>query len=82
MLTSKQPVELDNLELQQFYEKLQTSVTLASLVLMAWQIGLWFAKTLVEQQLDERAKLPQSWGNYTGCGSRLESKGWRCIMGI
>lgn len=43
MLTRKHIAELDALELQPLYEKLQKSVTLASLVLTAWQIGLWFA---------------------------------------
>lgn len=76
MLTSKQPAELDDLELQQFYEKLQISVTLAEVVLTAWQIGLWFAKTLVEEHLNERARQPQRWGSCAGCGRRLESKGF------
>lgn len=76
MLTSKQPAEFDNLELQQFYEKLQISVTLAEVVLSAWQIGLWFAKTLVEEHLNERARQPQLWGSCAGCGRRLESKGF------
>jgi hypothetical protein len=52
------------------------SVTLASLVLIAWQIGLWFARALVNHHLNERAQLPQSWGNCRQCGSRLESKGF------
>ncbi|MBW4540241.1 MAG: ISKra4 family transposase [Myxacorys chilensis ATA2-1-KO14] len=76
MLTLKHIVELDALELQQLYEKLQKSVTLASLVLAAWQIGLWFARTLVNHHLNERAQLPQSWGNCHQCGSHLQSKGF------
>jgi hypothetical protein len=76
MLTLKHIVELDALELQQLYEKLQKSVTLASLVLVAWQIGLWFARALVNHHLNERAQLPQLWGNCHQCGSRLESKGF------
>jgi hypothetical protein len=76
MLTLKHIVELDALELQQLYEKLQRSVTLASLVLAAWQIGLWFARSLVNHELNERAKVAQSWGNCHECGSRLESKGF------
>jgi hypothetical protein len=76
MLTLNHIVELDALELQQLYEKLQKSVTLASLVLVAWQIGLWFARALVNHQLNERAQLPQTWGNCHQCGSRLESKGF------
>ncbi|NJP09102.1 MAG: hypothetical protein HC866_06130 [Leptolyngbyaceae cyanobacterium RU_5_1] len=58
MLALDQSVRPDTSEWQHFYEKLQTSTTLASLVLTSWQIGLWFAKTVVEQQLDERAKRP------------------------
>ena len=76
MLTLQQSIELNRLELQQFHEKLQSSATLASLVLTAWQIGLWFAKTLVEHHLHERAKQPQVWGHCAECGSRLESKGF------
>lgn len=76
MLTLKHIVELDAVELQQLYEKLQRSVTLASLVLAAWQIGVWFARALVNHHLDERAQLPQSWGNCHQCGHRLESKGF------
>jgi hypothetical protein len=76
MLTLKHIVELDALELQQLYDKLQKSVTLASLVLAAWQIGVWFARALVNHHLNERAQLPQVWGNCHQCGSRLESKGF------
>jgi hypothetical protein len=76
MLALDQSIELKLPEWQHFYEKLQTSTTLASLVLTAWQLGLWFAKILVEQQLNERAKQPQTWETCRGCGSRLESKGF------
>ncbi|NJP10662.1 MAG: ISKra4 family transposase [Leptolyngbyaceae cyanobacterium RU_5_1] len=76
MLTLDQSVRPDTAEWQHFYEKLQTSTTLASLVLTAWQIGLWFAKTLVEQQLNERVKRPDVWGDCSTCGSRLQSKGF------
>lgn len=76
MLTPKQSLGLDTPELQQLYATLQTSATLASLVLTAWQIGLWVAKTLVEHQLDERAQQPEQWGHCGKCGSRLESKGF------
>ena len=35
-------------------ERLQQSQTLAAIVLAAWQIGLYVARTLVEQQLNDR----------------------------
>jgi hypothetical protein len=76
MLTLSERVVPEAPESQPLYEKLQTSVTLASLVLTAWQIGLWFAKRLVEQQLNERAKRPEEWGNCAKCGHRLQSKGF------
>jgi len=66
----------DTPEWHQFYEKLQKSTTLASLVLAAWQIGLWFAKTLVEQQLNQRSQQPQTWEKCSQCGVRLQSKGF------
>lgn len=75
MLALPKLVESQPVEWQSFYEKLETSTTLASLVLTAWQIGLWFAKILVEQQLNERAKRPDEWGICGTCGSRLHSKG-------
>jgi len=76
MLTLNTLNEVDNRELQQLYEKMQGRVSLASLVLAAWQLGLWFAQKLVEQQLNARAQEHQVWGNCADCGSRLESKGF------
>lgn len=76
MLTLGPSVRPDTSEWQYFHEQLQASTTLASLVLAAWQMGLWLAKTLVEQQLDERAKRPQVWETCTQCGHRLQSKGF------
>lgn len=76
MLALGQSFESDTPTWQDFYEKLQTSTTLASLVLTAWQMGLWFAKTLVEQQLDERAKRSDAWGICGTCGHCLQSKGF------
>jgi hypothetical protein len=76
MLTLNEQVVTDAPEWKHFAKKLQTSVTLASLVLTAWQIGLWFAKTLVEQQLNQRAKQPENWSHCAKCGVRLHSKGF------
>lgn len=76
MLTLSEQILPDTPEWQQLCEKLQTSITLASLVLTAWQIGLWVAKTLVEHQLNERARHPHPWGHCEKCGTRLHSKGF------
>ncbi len=37
---------------------------------------MWFAKTLVEQQLNERGKQLDEWGNCSTCGRRIQSKGF------
>jgi hypothetical protein len=50
----------DEPEWQQLCQKFQDSSTLTTLVLTAWQMGGWFARTLVEQQLQSRANLPNS----------------------
>jgi hypothetical protein len=76
MLTLTKSHTLENLEWQFLSEKLQASETLAKIVLTAWQMGLWLAKILVEQQLAERAHQSTSLGNCAKCGSRLQSKGF------
>lgn len=76
MLTLNELVVPEVPEWQRFNKTLQSSVTLASLVLTAWQIGLWFARNLVEYHLNERAKHPEVWSNCAHCGSRLHSKGF------
>ncbi|EKU96848.1 hypothetical protein Lepto7375DRAFT_0764 [Leptolyngbya sp. PCC 7375] len=57
-------------------DRLHQSQTLAAIVIAAWQIGLHVARTLVEQQLNERAKRPTDWGPCSVCGQRLHSKGF------
>jgi len=61
MLTLKEQIDFDTPEWQDFHEKLQSSVSPASLVLTAWQIGLWFAKTLVKHHLNQQAQRPDEW---------------------
>lgn len=56
-------------------DRLQQSQTLAAIVIAAWQIGLYVARMLVEQQLNERAERPTVWGQCSVCGQRLHSKG-------
>ena len=67
------PESLDWLSL---LNRLQTSQTLAAIVLSAWHIGLYVARTLVEQQLNDRAQAPTAWGSCSVCGHRLHSKGF------
>ncbi|MEL7086766.1 MAG: ISKra4 family transposase [Cyanobacteria bacterium J06597_1] len=57
-------------------DRLQQSQTLPAIVIAAWQIGRYVARTLVEQQLNERAEQPTDWGACSMCGQRLQSKGF------
>lgn len=62
----------------QWYELCQAyknPVTLQALVLTAWRMGLWLARTM-GQQLNERAQAPTSWDCYSSCGTWLLSKGF------
>jgi hypothetical protein len=67
---------LRNPEWQQLCKHLESTVTLTALVLAAWQMGLWIAKVMVEQQLAERAQLPTQWTDCSVCGAHLHSKGF------
>lgn len=61
---------------QNLCDELHTRSTLATLVLSAWQMGLWVAKVLVEHQLSVRSQALTSFGNCPGCGTLLVSKGF------
>jgi hypothetical protein len=61
---------------QQLCKMLKAKVTLTTLVLSAWQMGLWLARAIVEQQLTERAQAPTPWPHCSVCGTQLNSKGF------
>lgn len=66
----------DNVDWQQLCQRLQSAVSLSALILVAWQIGLYIARMLVEQQLSERVQQVTSLGCCSVCQTRLVSKGW------
>jgi len=76
MQSSFEQLLLERPDWQQLYKKLKAMTTLSSLVLTAWQMGLWFAKAIVEQQLAERAQVPTEWSYCSVCGTQLVSKGF------
>jgi hypothetical protein len=61
---------------QQMCQRLQAATSLTHLVLAAWQIGLWLARAIVEQQLDERSQVPTQWTHCSVCCTALHSKGF------
>lgn len=66
----------DEPEWQQLCKRLQNSSTLTALVLTAWQMGRWFARAIVEQQLQSRASVPTQWQPCPVCHTLLQSKGF------
>lgn len=63
-------------EWQQLCHKLKDAVTLASIVLIAYRMGTWLARGIVQQQLSERTQAQEQWGFCFKCGTRLVSKGF------
>jgi hypothetical protein len=76
MITLDEEATLKDIEWQQMREELSQSTTLASIVLVAWQMGLWLARSIVEHELYKRSYQPQVWGVCLQCGERLQSKGF------
>ena len=66
----------DHGDWQQLCEQLPRRSTLTTLVLSAWQMGLWVAKAIVEQQLAERTQVSITFGNCPVCHTPLVSKGF------
>lgn len=67
----------DDPDWQQLCGLLKAKVTLSAQVLVAWQMGLWLARVIVEQQLQERASMPIEWDACSVCATRLVEH-WIC----
>ena len=61
---------------QRLCKALDDSSTLSALVLTVSQMGLWFARMVVKQQLRERARVPTQWTDCQVCQTQLHSKGF------
>ena len=73
-------VELDSMvnsdpKICELFCKLQSSQTIAIIVMVAFQLALLLAVKIVEQELDRRASEPTEWSNCCECGAKLGSKG-------
>lgn len=66
----------DNREWQQLCKAMKITVSLSAIIITAWKMGLWLAKVIVEQQLQERADTPVAWGTCSMCKTQLVSKGF------
>ncbi len=76
MLATLLDLYLHDPDWHQFNTRLKAATRLSTVVLIAWQIGLWLARALVIQQVTERAQAPTRWGLCPHCGQRLRSKGF------
>ena len=61
---------------QELCQQLQDKTSLTALVLVAWQMGLHFARAVLEAQLQQRAQAKIPWETCPSCQQRLTSKGW------
>lgn len=46
------------------------------MVLLVLQLGLLFARIVLEEELTQRTQVHRPWGNCPSCGRRLRSKGY------
>ena len=58
------------------FEQLHQAQNLPEMVLLALQLGLLFARIVLEEELTQRAQVHQPWGHCPTCRRRLRSKGF------
>lgn len=76
IISSVESLELDHCEWSDSWTRFKASSTLAALVWNALQLGLLFARIVVESELSTRAQLPPEWPDCPTCGRRYRSKGF------
>jgi len=64
-------------EWKQQWEQFQQAQSLPPLVCAVLQLGLLFARLVLEAELNQRTQAPQIWPVCGECGRRLRSKGFR-----
>ena len=75
MPCTEEIITLNRTELQEKVEKIRNTSQLAEMIMAAWELGLWIAKKIVEQILEERASRRVCWQNCPECGAKLDNKG-------
>lgn len=58
-------------------ESLRMAESLATMVWIAMQMGLWLARGILETELEQRAQRMTQWGKCKECGHKMQSKGIR-----
>lgn len=67
----------DRAEWTLYCEQLSQASTLPEMVWIGLQMGLLFARLVVEQELNNRAIEPNHWHKCAGCQKQMRSKGFR-----
>jgi hypothetical protein len=75
-LTSIEQICLETADWISQCEKLRNESSLARMVWVAMQMGLWVARLVLEGELTRRAEESMEWSECQKCGHRLQSKGW------
>ncbi len=68
-------IEQHDIKMQTLATQLTQETTLAVMVLLAWQLGLLIARTILEETLNQRGRVATEDKKCPKCGQRLESKG-------
>ncbi len=76
MLAAMEQLWREEPQWKAYCEALQTASELSVIVWVAWQMGLWIARAIVQEQVRERATQPPEWSSCPKCGRRLNSKGF------
>jgi hypothetical protein len=66
----------ENPEWQRHWQSFKQAESLPALVCTVLQLGLLFARLVLEAELTERAQALTQWPECTQCGHRLNSKGF------
>ena len=72
MLTPIEKLLSEDEAWQQKCEDLNNANTLSSMVWIAWQMGLWVAHLLLEENLNQHAQRPSQWGSCSKVISEKE----------
>jgi hypothetical protein len=75
MPCTEEIITLNRTELQEKVERIRNTSQLAEMIMAAWEFGLWIAKKILEQILEEKACRIVHWPDCPQCGAKLENKG-------
>lgn len=76
IVSPSQAVWPDSPDWSEQTEALKAADRLPQMVVIALNLGLMFARWMLEGELERRAQGKSPWPDCVTCGKRLHSKGW------